>query len=268
MEVPGSQGEESMAEQREERRVEEGRDRAREVNELGRMGASSLAPRKRSAPAFPASPAPTHCLHYLSLAMDLVHPTKHDKAALWEPGQPLPLATQPSRPQEKTVLPLAISLDHLIDPWPHPPTPSSRRRASSAPPRRHSGGKSGFEAPRNRLDLDADNPNDIKIGVQIEPVFDALARTNMRRPKPTAPSSEAETPRTDSLIARLTGIDGLPDSQQPSPSAAHHKKQPAGRHSSRKQQAAAADKENHSRRRRPRATAPRRGRRSTSSRSP
>jgi hypothetical protein len=67
----------------------------------------------------------------------------------------------------------------------------------------------------------------------------------MRRPKPTAPSSEAETPRTDSLVARLMGIDGLPDSQQPW-SAAHHKKQPAGRHSFRKQQAAAAaDKENH-----------------------
>ncbi|PUZ46064.1 hypothetical protein GQ55_7G017600 [Panicum hallii var. hallii] len=112
-------------------------------------------------------------------------------------------------------------------------------------PRRHSdgNGKSGFEAPRNSLDLDADNPNDIQIGVQIEPVFDALARTNMRRPKPTAPSSEAETPRTPSLVARLMGIDGLPDSQQPSPSAAHHKKQPAGRHSSKKH--AADDKENH-----------------------
>ncbi|RLM73790.1 bromodomain-containing protein 4 [Panicum miliaceum] len=107
--------------------------------------------------------------------------------------------------------------------------------------------KSGFEAPRNSLDLDADNPNDIQIGVQIEPVFDALARTNMRRPRPTAPSSEAETPRTPSLVARLMGIDGLPDSQQPSPSAAHHKKQPAGsRQSSKKQHAAAVDnKENH-----------------------
>ncbi|CAD6264372.1 unnamed protein product [Miscanthus lutarioriparius] len=88
--------------------------------------------------------------------------------------------------------------------------------------------KSGFEAPRNSLDLDADNPNDTQIGVQIEPVFDALASrttTSMRRStKPTAPSSEAETPRTPSLVARLMGIDGLPDQQQPSPAPAQHKK--------------------------------------------
>ncbi|CAD6261455.1 unnamed protein product [Miscanthus lutarioriparius] len=87
-----------------------------------------------------------------------------------------------------------------------------------------SSSKSGFEAPRNSLDLDADNPNDI----QIEPVFDALASTttSMRRStKPTAPSSEAETPRTPSLVARLMGIDGLPE-QQPSPPPAQHKKQP------------------------------------------
>ncbi|KAK8448357.1 hypothetical protein SEVIR_7G030200v4 [Setaria viridis] len=92
--------------------------------------------------------------------------------------------------------------------------------------------KSGFEAPRNSLDLDADNPNDIQIGVQIEPVFDALARTDMRRPKPTAPSSEAETPRTPSLVARLMGIDGLPDQPSPSPPGQHHKTKPATRPSS------------------------------------
>uniref|UniRef100_A0A0A9CIF3 DUF4378 domain-containing protein n=1 Tax=Arundo donax TaxID=35708 RepID=A0A0A9CIF3_ARUDO len=74
--------------------------------------------------------------------------------------------------------------------------------------------KGGFEAPRNSLDLDADNLNDIHIGVQIEPVFDALACRKMR-PKATAPSSEAETPRTPSLVARLMGVDGLPDSPSP-----------------------------------------------------
>ncbi|OEL25089.1 hypothetical protein BAE44_0013892 [Dichanthelium oligosanthes] len=101
--------------------------------------------------------------------------------------------------------------------------------------------KSGLEAPRNSLDLDADNPNDIQIGVQIEPVFDALARTNMRRPKPTAPSSEAETPRTPSLVARLMGIDGLPE-HQPSPSPAKYKKPGA---SKKHAPVVAADKENY-----------------------
>ncbi|CAN6242389.1 unnamed protein product [Urochloa humidicola] len=103
--------------------------------------------------------------------------------------------------------------------------------------------KSGFEAPRNSLDLDADNANDIQIGVQIEPVFDALARTGMRRGRPTAPSSEAETPRTGGLVARLMGIDGLPDSQPlPSP-AANHKTRPSS--AATKKHAAAADKENY-----------------------
>ncbi|CAL5029033.1 unnamed protein product [Urochloa decumbens] len=103
-----------------------------------------------------------------------------------------------------------------------------------------SSSKSGFEAPRNSLDLDADNPNDIQIGVQVEPVFDALARTTMRRARPTAPSSEAETPRTPSLVARLMGIDGLPDNQpSPSPAAKH-----AGKTSSSSKKHA-ADKENY-----------------------
>ncbi|CAN6247873.1 unnamed protein product [Urochloa humidicola] len=102
--------------------------------------------------------------------------------------------------------------------------------------------KSGFEAPRNSLDLDADNANDIQIGVQIEPVFDALARTGMRRCRPTAPSSEAETPRTPSLVARLMGIDGLPDNP-PSPSpAASHKARPS---SAASKKHADADKENY-----------------------
>ncbi|XP_062225074.1 uncharacterized protein LOC133923819 [Phragmites australis] len=74
----------------------------------------------------------------------------------------------------------------------------------------------GLEAPRNSFELDADNLNDTQIGVQIEPVFDALACRKMR-PKATAPSSEAETPRTPSLVARLMGIDGLPDNKSPSP---------------------------------------------------
>jgi hypothetical protein len=60
-----------------------------------------------------------------------------------------------------------------------------------------------------------------QIGVQIEPVFDALACRKMRPciNKAAAPSSsEAETPRTPSLVARLMGIDGLPD-EKPSPSS-------------------------------------------------
>jgi hypothetical protein len=68
----------------------------------------------------------------------------------------------------------------------------------------------------------------LQIGVQIQPVFDALASrtSSMRRPtKPTAPSSEAETPRTPSLVARLMGIDGLPDQQSsPASAPAQHKK--------------------------------------------
>ncbi|TVU06863.1 hypothetical protein EJB05_46899, partial [Eragrostis curvula] len=76
--------------------------------------------------------------------------------------------------------------------------------------------RGGFEAPRNSLELDADNLNDIPIGVQIEPVFDALACRKMRA-KATAPSSEADTPRTPSLVARLMGIDGLPENQSLSP---------------------------------------------------
>ncbi|KAL6885516.1 hypothetical protein ACP4OV_010295 [Aristida adscensionis] len=82
----------------------------------------------------------------------------------------------------------------------------------------------GTEAPRNSLDLDADGLADVHIGVQVEPVFDALARTTMRRARATAPSSEAETPRTPSLVARLMGIDGLPDHHSPSPSPALSKK--------------------------------------------
>ncbi|CAL5034080.1 unnamed protein product [Urochloa decumbens] len=123
--------------------------------------------------------------------------------------------------------------DHLLSP---------RRDGDS----RSSSSKSGFEAPRNSLDLDADNPNDIQIGVQIEPVFDALARNNgMRRGRPTAASSEAETPRTPSLVARLMGIDGLPDNQ-PSPSpAANHRTKLSSSSSKQKHAAAAADKENY-----------------------
>ncbi|XP_062184807.1 uncharacterized protein LOC133888543 [Phragmites australis] len=100
----------------------------------------------------------------------------------------------------------------------HPPT-SSHSHAVVAPHHDANTGnmsRGGLEAPRNSLDLDADNLKDIQIGVQIEPVFDALATSKMR-PKATAPSSEAETPRTPSLLARLMGIDGLPDNQSPSP---------------------------------------------------
>ncbi|KAF8749591.1 hypothetical protein HU200_012608 [Digitaria exilis] len=117
-------------------------------------------------------------------------------------------------------------------------------------PRRRDGDKksSGFDAPRNSLDLDTDNPNNIQIGVQIEPVFDALARTSMRRHKPTAPSSEAETPRTPSLVARLMGIDGLPDQASPSPAARHKKPSSTKKHHHATVASAAAaddDKENH-----------------------
>lgn len=65
-----------------------------------------------------------------------------------------------------------------------------------------------------------------QIGVQIEPVFDALACRKMRS-KATAPSSEAETPRTPSLVARLMGIDGLPESSNNSPSLVAMKKKRA-----------------------------------------
>ncbi|KAL6653212.1 hypothetical protein ACP70R_012137 [Stipagrostis hirtigluma subsp. patula] len=88
---------------------------------------------------------------------------------------------------------------------------------------RDTDGKGGTEAPRNSLDLDADGLGDIQIGVQVEPVFDALARTSMRRARATAPSSEAETPRTPSLVARLMGIDGLPDQSSPSPALSKHR---------------------------------------------
>ncbi|KAJ1269813.1 hypothetical protein BS78_06G006600 [Paspalum vaginatum] len=108
--------------------------------------------------------------------------------------------------------------------------------------------KSGFEAPRNSLDLDGDG--DFRIGVQIEPVFDALAaraaggggcarRGGGKGGRPaaahTAPSSEAATPRTPSLVARLMGIDGLPDDDDdlllsPAPGKQHqnHKKPTTG----------------------------------------
>ncbi|KAG8064205.1 hypothetical protein GUJ93_ZPchr0004g39371 [Zizania palustris] len=69
--------------------------------------------------------------------------------------------------------------------------------------------EAGLQAPRNSLDLDADQLlREIHIGVQIEPAFDALAS----HARPSVPPSEAETPRTPSLVARLMGIDGLPDS--------------------------------------------------------
>jgi hypothetical protein len=148
-----------------------------------------------------------------------------------------------------------------------------RRSDVEAAVHKHKEKRGGFDAPRNSLDLDADNLNDIlqvglllvlgyiyvvacncrhppvrpsiihvallahqthqfitcssnkskQIGVQIEPVFDALACRKMRPPscgnKPAAAASpsEAETPRTPGLVARLMGIDGLPD-EKPSPS--------------------------------------------------
>ncbi|KAL5214804.1 hypothetical protein ABZP36_003956 [Zizania latifolia] len=83
---------------------------------------------------------------------------------------------------------------------------NDRAQPPSPPP---PAAEAGLQAPRNSLDLDADQLlRDIHIGVQIEPAFDALAS----HPRPSAPPSEAETPRTPSLVARLMGIDGLPDS--------------------------------------------------------
>ncbi|KAM0900877.1 hypothetical protein ACQ4PT_020346 [Festuca glaucescens] len=77
----------------------------------------------------------------------------------------------------------------------------------------------GLEAPRNSLELEGDDLRDIHIGVQVLPAFDALAVAGRRSTgsrRATAPSSEAGTPRTPSLVARLMGIDGLPESS-PSP---------------------------------------------------
>ncbi|KAF0893233.1 hypothetical protein E2562_023486 [Oryza meyeriana var. granulata] len=89
-----------------------------------------------------------------------------------------------------------------------PPSSVVTSKAAASPSHTPPGEAGGLQAPRNSLDLDADHlRRDIQIGVQIEPAFDALAR-----PRPSAPPSEAETPRTPSLVARLMGIDGLPDS--------------------------------------------------------
>ncbi|CAM0908123.1 unnamed protein product [Alopecurus aequalis] len=90
---------------------------------------------------------------------------------------------------------------------------------SSSSPANHK--KGGLEAPRNSLELEGDELRDIQIGVQVEPAFDALLAVAGRRStgsRATAPSSEAGTPRTPSLVARLMGIDGLPHDASPSPS--------------------------------------------------
>ncbi|XP_044454745.1 proteoglycan 4 [Triticum aestivum] len=94
---------------------------------------------------------------------------------------------------------------------------SSSHKLSSPSPSPH---EKGLEAPRNSLELDADQLRDIQIGVQVEPAFDALAVAGRRSTgsRATAPPSEAGTPRTPSLVARLMGIDGLPDDAcSPSP---------------------------------------------------
>uniref|UniRef100_A0ACD5Y497 Uncharacterized protein n=1 Tax=Avena sativa TaxID=4498 RepID=A0ACD5Y497_AVESA len=93
---------------------------------------------------------------------------------------------------------------------------SSHHLNSSTPP---SNKKGGLEAPRNSLELEGEELRDIQIGVQVEPAFDKLAVSGRRSTgsQATAPSSEAGTPRTPSLVARLMGIDGLPESS-PSPS--------------------------------------------------
>ncbi|KQJ81660.2 serine/arginine repetitive matrix protein 1 [Brachypodium distachyon] len=100
-------------------------------------------------------------------------------------------------------------------------TVNNSHHAIVSPPTATPCTKGGLEAPRNSLELEADELRDIQIGVQIEPAFDALAGSSRRRStsscRATAPSSEAETPRTPSLVARLMGIDGLPDSPSPSP---------------------------------------------------
>ncbi|XP_047065155.1 bromodomain-containing protein 4-like [Lolium rigidum] len=92
---------------------------------------------------------------------------------------------------------------------------NSHHLNSSSSPASHK--KGGLEAPRNSLELEGDELRDIQIGVQVLPAFDALAMAGRRSTgsRATAPSSEAGTPRTPSLVARLMGIDGLPE---PSPS--------------------------------------------------
>ncbi|KAI4968691.1 hypothetical protein ZWY2020_046021 [Hordeum vulgare] len=94
---------------------------------------------------------------------------------------------------------------------------SGSHKLGSPSPAAH---EKGLEAPRNSLELDADQLRDIQIGVQVEPAFDALAVAGRRSTgsRATAPPSEAGTPRTPSLVARLMGIDGLPDDAcSPSP---------------------------------------------------
>uniref|UniRef100_A0A453AAW3 DUF4378 domain-containing protein n=1 Tax=Aegilops tauschii subsp. strangulata TaxID=200361 RepID=A0A453AAW3_AEGTS len=94
---------------------------------------------------------------------------------------------------------------------------SGSHKLNSPSPSPH---EKGLEAPRNSLELDADQLRDIQIGVQVEPAFDALAVAGRRSTggRATAPPSEAGTPRTPSLVARLMGIDGLPDDAcSPSP---------------------------------------------------
>uniref|UniRef100_A0ACD5WRP0 Uncharacterized protein n=1 Tax=Avena sativa TaxID=4498 RepID=A0ACD5WRP0_AVESA len=95
---------------------------------------------------------------------------------------------------------------------------NSHHHLNSSTPPSHK--KGGLEAPRNSLELEGDELRDIQI--------DALAVSGRRSTgsRATAPSSEAGTPRTPSLVARLMGIDGLPHDSTPSPSPGLKKSNP------------------------------------------
>uniref|UniRef100_A0A0D9W1T0 DUF4378 domain-containing protein n=1 Tax=Leersia perrieri TaxID=77586 RepID=A0A0D9W1T0_9ORYZ len=144
------------------------------------------------------------------------------------PPPPLP-TVKPGRPSPETY-PGCMAMMHYIMFSPgagcvgRPPSSSHAAAVAvvatnAASPLSPAGG--GIQAPRNSLDLETEQQlrRDIQIGVQIEPAFDTLMARSSRRP--SAAPSEAETPRTPSLVARLMGIDGLPES---SPSPAWEKK--------------------------------------------
>ncbi|XP_078166550.1 uncharacterized protein LOC144561466 isoform X2 [Carex rostrata] len=105
----------------------------------------------------------------------------------------------------------------------------------------------GLEAPRNSLEggedlgqakalsssFVEDGYFEIPVGVQLAPAFDILPTKIMKHRRQLSVleddeerriSQTPETPRTPSLVARLMGIDGLPDSAPSPPATARQKK--------------------------------------------
>nr|CAD1843563.1 unnamed protein product [Ananas comosus var. bracteatus] len=93
----------------------------------------------------------------------------------------------------------------------------------------------GVEAPRNSLELDegkattADDPTvddevyDIPVAVQL--VMRTKKKSAVLSVEDERRSSQAETPRTPSVIARLMGLDGLPEPSTPPQFASDNRKQ-------------------------------------------